>query len=42
LPPLPPALERVPRAPTKVEDIHRWRHAWLKERGMKRLWGNEE
>ncbi|HXH62117.1 MAG TPA: glycoside hydrolase family 172 protein [Fimbriimonadaceae bacterium] len=42
LPPLPSAADRVPRAPTKVEDIHRWRHAWLKERGMKGLWGDEK
>jgi hypothetical protein len=42
LPPLPPASERIPRKPTTVETIHRWRHAWLKERGMRGLWGDEE
>lgn len=42
LPPLPSAIERVPKSPTRPEDIHRWRNAWLREREMKKLWGNEK
>lgn len=40
-PPLPSALERVPRPEIGVVDIHRWRDAWRSSRGGGSLWGNE-
>ena len=42
LPPLPPVAARKPMPATRPEEIHKWRHAWLKERGMENLWGNEK
>lgn len=40
--PLPPAAERKPRALTRVEAIHRWRHEWAQNRPGSALWGEEE
>ncbi len=41
LPSLPGAAERVPRPPTIVESVHRWRHEWMRNRGHGKLWGDE-
>lgn len=40
--PLAQAKERIPKKPIRVEEIHRWRHEWMKNRGHGKLWGDEE
>lgn len=41
LPRIAPAQERIPRKLTRVEEIHRWRHEWMDNRGHGKLWGDE-
>lgn len=41
MPTIAPAIERIPRKPTRVEEVHRWRHEWMQGRGHGKLWGDE-